>query len=169
MEAEAGALLGNAGTMPLGVRRFDVVSSVEIAPSSGAATYSAVPSALAARLLELANRFAAPHGAPGRGVPWKQPSRVSAPPAGSREKATTLAELLELTNTVEPSGLTATPRAPSSDGSAVHAPEAPSRPSVPSELRQPVSVTAPVAGSRLRITTAPKLVATLLPATPPTT
>ncbi len=51
----------------------------------------------------------------------------------------------------------------------VHAPEAPSRPSVPSELRQPVSVIAPVAGSRLRITTAPKLVATLVPAVPPAT
>ncbi len=88
---------------------------------------------------------------------------------GSRENATTLAELLELTNTVEPSGLTATPSAPSSDGVGVHAPEAPSRPSVPSELRQPVSAIAPVAGSRLRITTAPKLVATLSPAVPPTT
>ena len=95
--------------------------------------------------------------------------RVSAPVAASREKATTLAELAELTNTVDPSRLTATPLAPSSDGSAVHAPEAPSRPSVPSELRQPVSEIAPVAWSRLKIATPPKLFATFVPSTPPTT
>ena len=57
--------------------------------------------------------------------------------AGSRVKAATLAELFAVTNTVEPSGLTATPSAPNSEGVTAHAPEAPSRPSVPSELRQP--------------------------------
>lgn len=134
-----------AGTMPAGVRSFPAVSSVETAPSSGAATYNAEPSALTTRPRELEKRLAAPHGVPGRGMPWKQPSRVSAPVDCSRENATTLAELSELTKTVDPSRLTATPLAPSSDGSAVHAPEAPVRPSVPSELRHPVSEIAPVA------------------------
>src|SRR6202049_1396821 len=73
------------------------------------------------------------------------------------------------TNTVRPSGLTAIPSAPSSEGVGVHAPDAPSRPSVPSELKQPAWVIAPVVGSRLRIATEPKLDATVLPAVPEAT
>ncbi len=83
---------GSAGTMPAGVRSLSAVPSVASAPAAGSATYSDAPSALTAGLVALDSRFAAAHGVPARGVAWKQPSRVSAPVAGSRENATTLAE-----------------------------------------------------------------------------
>src|SRR5580704_9710611 len=109
------------------------------------------------------------HGELGRSAVRKHPMRESAPLAGSRANAITLPEALEVTYTVAPSGLAATPSAPSRAGIAVHAPDAPSRPSVPSELMQLVSVIAPVCASRLRIATAPKLVAMVAPTLPAVT
>src|SRR2546429_659018 len=76
-----------------------LASSVETEPCSGAAMKRAAPSALATIAPEPGNRLAAGHGEPGRGVPCRQPTRVSAPVAGSRLNAITLAELLEVTKT----------------------------------------------------------------------
>ena len=104
---------------------------------------------------ELKKTLANGQGDPFGGWPWKQPSSFRAPVEGSRAKATTAPEKLEVTYTVRPSGLTATPSAPSSPGALAQTPEAPSRPSVPSELQQLSSETAPVEGSRLRTASEP--------------
>src|ERR1700730_1428522 len=145
---------GPLGPVPAGVEEGGSVNS-DIAPSCGADTYSAVLSALTTTPLELTNTLADLHGDPGRGEPCMQPRRLSKPVAGSRAKATTLAELFEVTYTVSPSGLTATPSAPSSEGVGVHAPVSPSRTSVPSELKHPAGEIAPVVWSRLRIARLP--------------
>src|ERR1700683_3938321 len=143
--------------------------NAEMTPSSGEATYSAESLALVSRSSDPSKTFAPVHDEPGRGVLFRQPRRVSDPVAGSRANATTLADECAVTNTVRPSALTVTPSAPSRPGVGVHTPLAPSCPSVPSELRQPLSDSSPVVGLRLKIVTVPKLSATSLPATPPTT
>lgn len=66
---DAGVLGTDAEPPGLGASVVETGVSVEIAPSSGAATYRALLSVLAARALALENRLAAPQGPPGRGVP----------------------------------------------------------------------------------------------------
>src|SRR5271165_211453 len=162
----AGAVVNSDAAPPLA---SGAAVNADRVPSMGEATYRFEPSALASSSSEPLKMLAGVHGAPGRGALWKQPRRVSAPLAGSRANATTLADARAVTYTVWPSGLTVTPSAPSSEALTPQLPLAPSRPSVPSELRQPLSLTSPVTGLRSRIAIVPKLSATLPLAMPPTT